>query len=66
MNKEKHVIVIGGGLSGLTAAEKMVSENPNIRVTVLEAKDRVGGRSYSGKLQNAVFDFVKKKNFRYL
>lgn len=39
---ESDVIVVGAGLAGLTAARELVSEGVN--VTVLEARDRVGGR----------------------
>jgi monoamine oxidase len=38
-------IVVGGGLSGMAAAYTMAREG--LRVTVLEAKDRVGGRTHS-------------------
>jgi oxygen-dependent protoporphyrinogen oxidase len=41
------VVVIGGGLSGLTAAHRIVKKNVSsrrpIEVVVLEAKDRIGG-----------------------
>ncbi|XP_012783233.2 amine oxidase [flavin-containing] A [Ochotona princeps] len=39
------VVVIGGGISGLAAA-KLLSEY-DINVLVLEARDRVGGRTYT-------------------
>lgn len=39
------VVVIGGGISGLAAA-KLLSEY-KINVLVLEARDRVGGRTYT-------------------
>ena len=38
-----HVVVVGGGLSGLCAAERLTAAN--IRVTVLEAAPRLGGRN---------------------
>jgi oxygen-dependent protoporphyrinogen oxidase len=37
------VVVIGGGVSGLAAAWRLVQRAPGVRVTVLEQSDRVGG-----------------------
>lgn len=37
------VVVIGGGVSGLAAAHKLVTARPDLEVTVLEASSRVGG-----------------------
>lgn len=48
------VLVIGAGLSGLRAAEYLT--NAGVDVTVLEARDRVGGRLWSQSLGNGVFD----------
>ncbi len=38
-----HVVVVGAGVSGLTAAHRLATERPGVRVTVLEAGPRVGG-----------------------
>uniref|UniRef100_G3VU43 Amine oxidase n=1 Tax=Sarcophilus harrisii TaxID=9305 RepID=G3VU43_SARHA len=48
------VVVIGGGISGLSAA-KMLAEY-EIDVVVLEARDRVGGRTYT--MRNDFVDYV--------
>ncbi len=42
------VIVIGAGLAGLTAARDLADAGR--RVTVLEARDRIGGRTWTGTL----------------
>ncbi len=43
-NKER-VLVIGAGASGLSAAKQL--HHLGYRVTVLEARNRVGGRTYT-------------------
>lgn len=45
-----YIVVIGAGLAGLTAAWEL--EKSGHRCTVLEAKDRVGGRTWSQRLGN--------------
>jgi len=39
-----HVVVVGAGLTGLTAAFTVATRSPGTRVTVLEASARVGGK----------------------
>ena len=40
----KHVVVIGSGVGGLTTAYELLSHNSGVHVTILEARDRTGGR----------------------
>lgn len=48
------VIVIGAGFAGLTAATRL--QDAGCAVTVLEARDRVGGRTKAGELAGRTID----------
>jgi len=48
------VVVIGAGLAGLTAARDLVRRG--FEVAVLEGRDRVGGRTFSGTLAGVPVD----------
>lgn len=43
LNEVKHVAVLGGGVTGLSAAHYITQEFPNTKVTILESQPRVGG-----------------------
>lgn len=48
------VIVVGAGLAGLSAA--FILHEAGAKVTVLEARDRVGGKTWSRELAGSVVD----------
>ncbi|XP_034564923.1 probable flavin-containing monoamine oxidase A [Notolabrus celidotus] len=47
------VIVVGAGLSGLSAAHLLQKKKAEMRILVLEGKDRVGGRTLSTEIPAA-------------
>ncbi|MGW3408421.1 protoporphyrinogen oxidase [Streptomyces sp. NPDC000888] len=49
-----HVVVIGGGIAGLAAAHRLLDSG--VRVTVLEASDRLGGKLLPGEIAGARVD----------
>ncbi|MFF4423456.1 protoporphyrinogen oxidase [Streptomyces sp. NPDC001549] len=49
-----HAVVIGGGIAGLAAAHRLLAEG--VRVTLLEAGPRLGGKLYAGELAGARVD----------
>ncbi|XP_028273245.1 probable flavin-containing monoamine oxidase A isoform X2 [Parambassis ranga] len=47
------VIIVGAGLSGLSAAHLLKKRNAKLRILILEGKDRVGGRTVSTEIPAA-------------
>ena len=48
--KKSKVIIIGAGLAGLSAAYKLRQKNPDIALTLLESRNRIGGRVFSHQI----------------
>ena len=46
-NSAPSVIIIGAGMSGASAANALVAKGYN--VTIVEARDRIGGRTYTDR-----------------
>jgi monoamine oxidase len=67
--KDKTVTIVGAGLAGLSAAYDL--QRAGWRVTVLEARERVGGRVYSvrsfsnGSVAEAGGEFIEDSPRRY-
>jgi monoamine oxidase len=53
-DKTADVIVIGAGIAGLAAARELQSKN--LRVLILEARDRLGGRIWTNRKLNMPLD----------
>lgn len=49
-------LVLGGGVSGLTAADDIVRADPRAQVLLLEGGDRVGGKLRAGELAGRQLD----------
>ncbi|MFV8167217.1 flavin monoamine oxidase family protein [Mycobacterium sp. 134] len=51
---EVEVVIVGAGFAGLSAADRLVSMG--VSVLVVEGRDRVGGRSFSGEVAGVKVD----------
>ncbi|MEV1202226.1 FAD-dependent oxidoreductase, partial [Microbispora rosea] len=52
----RHVVVVGGGIAGLAAALHLNRADAGLRVTVLEAAPRVGGKLYASQVAGIEVD----------
>lgn len=51
-----HVVVLGGGITGLAAAHRLVKDAPGVRVTLVEAEDRLGGKIATERVDGFVIE----------
>lgn len=67
--RKTSVIIVGAGLSGLTAAYEL-SKDKRFAITLLEERDHIGGRAHSAHVNNTAVDvggfiiYPWYKNFR--
>ena len=54
MNEVVDAVIVGGGYAGLAAARRLTEEGRS--TVVLEARDRVGGRTYTVEEAGATVD----------
>jgi oxygen-dependent protoporphyrinogen oxidase len=50
------IVVIGGGISGLAAAHRLIELSPTARVTLLEASPRVGGTIHTDEREGFLLE----------
>ncbi|CAI4223597.1 unnamed protein product [Auanema sp. JU1783] len=53
LSMDYDVVIAGAGLAGLTAARELQKRSPELRVLVIEAKDRVGGRTLGVEMKGS-------------
>lgn len=51
-----HVVVVGGGISGLAAALRLIELDPQLRITLLEQERRLGGKILTAREQGYVLE----------
>ena len=56
------MVIIGAGMAGLSAASHLI-KNGITNVTILEARDRIGGRFLVQEHNGHVLHMVKYSNF---
>lgn len=56
MGSGRHVVVVGGGISGLAAAHALAALSPAPEVTLIEAADRLGGKLALGETGGILLD----------
>ena len=52
----RHVVVLGGGIAGLTAAHRVLLTAPGVRVTLVEAEERLGGKIVTESVDGFVIE----------
>jgi oxygen-dependent protoporphyrinogen oxidase len=50
------VVVVGGGIAGLTAADRIARQRPDVEVLLLEGADRIGGKLHRVEVAGAWID----------
>ena len=60
------VVIVGGGPGGTFSGYRLLQENPEWKVLLLEATNRIGGRLYSEHLPGIDFNVAELGGMRYI
>ena len=63
IGEDKHAVIIGAGVAGLTAAYELLLHGSGYKVTILEAADRVGGRSLTLRPGESFTEVIDGKEY---
>ena len=63
---EFDVVIVGGGVTGLTAAYRLTKDAPQLKVAILEASGRLGGKLHTDRvggflLEGGADSFLSRK-----
>ena len=56
MSEEVDVVVVGGGVTGLTSAYAVASQRPELKLLLLEERERVGGNIRTERVEDFLID----------
>ena len=56
IGEDKHVVILGAGVAGLSTAYELLKGKSDYRCTILEANARVGGRSFTVRHGDAIVE----------
>ena len=65
LSRSCDVVIVGGGVAGFYTAWRLLQENPDQSITVLESSQRLGGRLYSEKAPGFSSVCVEHGGMRY-
>ncbi len=66
MSTQRRIVILGGGICGLSAAWKLLEADPKLKVTVLEQEPRAGGLARSLTVDGQVTDLGPHRIFTEL
>jgi oxygen-dependent protoporphyrinogen oxidase len=51
-----HIVIVGGGIAGLAAAYRLITSEPSLQVTLIEASERLGGKIVTERVDGFIIE----------